>query len=141
MIKYLVGYFFAAACFMNSYASGDLDRVDIYLNGKLVGTWDQADVQNIHLDTIHEIDTIFFHAWTNIENGLSNATLDVKDNSGVLISHINSSLGATFEANFTYIIKPQNMDGEALKVLHAIISFSPEQDVQTVPIALITLAP
>jgi hypothetical protein len=138
MIKWVFSLLLAAGC-LHGYAGNDLDRVDVYLNGRLAGTWTVDGVLEIHLDTLHQTDTIAFHAWTNFENGLRNATLDIRDNSGVLLSHINSSLGANFEAHFTYIFKPQSVNLSAINKLQAVITLAPEQDVVTISIANISM--
>jgi hypothetical protein len=139
MIKYIFSSLFAAFFFLNMYASGDLDRVDIYLNGRLISTWTVSGSQEIHLDTLHGTDTLWFYAWTNFDEGLRNATLDIRDNSGILISHINSSLSTNFEAHFMFILKPEKLDLSTTKILQAVITLAPEQDVQTIPIANISM--
>jgi hypothetical protein len=113
--------------------------VDIYLNGKLAATWTVNALKEIHVDTLHKSDTLEFHAWTNFENGLNNATLDIRDNSGRLLRHINSSLITNFEAHFIYIFKPRSVNLSAVNKLHAVITFAPEEDVVTIPIASISM--
>lgn len=139
MIKYILSSVIAAISFLHVYASSDLDRVDIYLNGKLISTWTVSGMQEIHLDTLHAADTLWFYAWTNFDEGLRNATLDIKDNSGVLLSHINSALSTNFEAHFMYVLKPEMLNLSSTKILQAVITLAPEQDVQTIPIANISM--
>ena len=79
------------------FACSGLDRVDIYLNQKLVATATQADAPTVKLNASAKNDTLLFHAYTNWD-GLRNSTLDVKDETGELLDHVNGNSTTGYEA-------------------------------------------
>lgn len=112
------------------FACSGLDRVDIYLNSRLVGTSTAADAPVIKLDTADKTDTIMLHAYTDWE-GLRNSTLDVEDESGELMDHINSTHNTGYEAVFTYIFIRAGLDDPEMKSFDMKINLLCERTIET----------
>ena len=132
-----MGLFFIADA---QFACSGLDRVDIYLNNKLISTATAADAPVIKFDKISRPDTLMFHAFTNWE-GLRNCTLDVKTDYGELIDHVNSSNNTGYEAIFTYVFNRANLDDPDIKTLYIYINLLCERDVVPELIGAINLVP
>jgi hypothetical protein len=122
----------------SQFACAGLDRVDIYLNSKLLATSTFADAPTIKLDTLLKSDTIILHAYTNWE-GLRNCTLDVKDESGELMDHINSASNTGYEALFTYIFIRADIDDPELKSFDMFLNLLCERTVETEQITTFNL--
>ena len=130
---------FIFPCAVHSqFACAGLDRVDIYLNSKLVATSTFADAPTLKLDTLLKTDTIVLHAYTNWE-GLRNCTLDVKDDSGELMDHINSTGNTGYEALFTYIFNHSEIDDADLKSFDMLLNLLCERTVETEQITTFNL--
>jgi len=111
------------------FACAGLDRVDIYLNHKLVATSTFADAPTLKFDTLRT-DTLTLHAYTNWD-GLRNSTVDVKDESGELMDHINSTNNTGYEAVFTYIFNRADIDDPEFKSLDIFLNLLCERTVET----------
>ena len=120
------------------FACSGLDRVDIYLNNKLIATSTFADAPAIKLGLQVKTDTIMLHAYTNWD-GLRNSTLDVKDETGELMDHINSSNNTGYEAVFTYIFNRAEIDDPDLKSFDMLINLLCERTVETEQITTFNL--
>jgi hypothetical protein len=114
----------------SQFACSGLDRVDIYLNSKLVATSTFADAPTIKLNSLLKSDTIVLHAFTNWE-GLNNCTLDVKDESGELMEHVNSANNTGYEALFTYIFRREDIDDPDFKSFDMFLNLLCEKTVET----------
>jgi hypothetical protein len=123
----------------SQFACAGLDRVDIYINNKLVATSTAADAPTIKLDAFSKPDTIMFHAYTNWE-GLRNSTLDVKDEFGELIDHVNSTGNTGYEAVFTYVFDLASLDDPNDKALDVFVNLLCERETATEQICTINLA-
>jgi hypothetical protein len=136
-------FFFVLSCFPllshSQFACSGLDRVDIYLNSKLVATSTAADAPTIKLSTFSKPDTITFHAYTNWE-GLRNSTLDVKDEFGELIDHVNSTGNTGYEAVFTYVFDLTSLDDPNDKTLDVFVNLLCERETATEQVCTINLA-
>ena len=120
------------------FACSGLDRVDIYLNNKLVATATPFNAPTIKPGTLSKTDTLLFHAFTNWE-GLRNSTMDVKDESGELIDHINSRNNNGYEAIFTYVFDSSTMDDPDVKSIDVSINLLCERDVVPEQICTVSL--
>ena len=121
------------------FACSGLDRVDIYLNGKLSATATGALTAAVTLKPVSKADTLMFHAFTNWE-GLHNSTLDVKDETGELLDHINCPDNSGYEAVYTYIFDRSALDDPDLKSIDIFINLMCERDIEPEDICTITLA-
>jgi hypothetical protein len=122
----------------SQFACSGLDRVDIYLNRKLMGTSTFALAPSFKLDSLLKTDTIVLHAFTNWE-GLRNSTLDVKDDSGELMDHINSANNTGYEAVFTYIFNRAEIDDPDLKSFDIFLNLLCERTIETEQITTFNL--
>ena len=120
------------------FACAGLDRVDIYINHKLVATATPAISPVLKLDSALHSDTLTFHAFTNWE-GLKNSTLDIKDETGELMDHINSYTNSGYEAVYTYVFDRSAMDDPDLSSIDIFINLLCERDVEPEQISTITL--
>src|ERR1019366_2154544 len=102
-IKYFVLLVFIAPIGKPLYAFDELDRVSIYLNGKLIGTWRDGDEKVIDIDSIAITDTLTFLAQTDL-GGLENSSIDLKDEAGSPIENLRPVRGDQSEAFFVYIL-------------------------------------
>ena len=96
---FLTGIFSLSA----SLKQDALDKVAIYLNGKLTGTWRADESEVIHITNIAENDTLVFRVRSDI-GGLGNSSIDIKDNSGVPIENIINPASTNYSADFQYIV-------------------------------------
>ena len=112
------------------FACAGLDRVDIYVNSKLVATSTFADAPVLKLDTLVKSDTILLHAFTNWE-GLHNSTLDVKDESGELMEHVNSTNNTGYEAIYIYVFNREDIDDPDFKSFDMFLNLLCEKTVET----------
>jgi hypothetical protein len=122
------------------FACSGLDRVDIYLNNKLIATSTTADAPAINLDALSKPDTLMFHAYTNWE-GLRNSTLDVEDDFGELIDHVNSTNNTGYEAVFTYVFDRTTLDDPNDKALDVFVNLLCERETETEQVCTINLVP
>jgi len=121
------------------FACSGLDRVDIYLNQKLVGTATQANAPTVKLNSSAKADTLLFHAYTNWE-GLRNSTMDVKDETGELIDHVNGNSSTGYEAVYAYVYDHNAIDDPDLKTIDIFINLLCERDVVPEQICTLNLA-
>ncbi len=122
------------------FACSGVDRVDIYVNHKLVATATPADAPTVKLDPFSKTDTIVLHAFTNWE-GLKNSTLDVKDEYGELMDHVNSTGNTGYEAIFTYIFIRTNLDDPDLFAFDMFLNLLCERNIETEHVVTINLTP
>ena len=120
------------------FACAGLDRVDIYINQKLVATATPAVAPTLKLDSAVRPDTLTFHAFTNWE-GLKNSTMDIKDADGELIDHINSNTTNGYEAVYTYVFDRSSIDDPDLSSIDIFINLLCERDVEPEQISTISL--
>jgi hypothetical protein len=112
------------------YACAGLDRVDIYLNNKLLGTSTFAEAPVFKLGFRNKNDTIVLHAFTNYD-GLHNCTLDVKDEQGELMDHVNSTGNTGYEAVFTFVFNRSWIDDPDFTGFDIFLNLLCEKTVET----------
>ena len=120
------------------FACSGLDRVDIYLNSKLIATATPAELPTVKLITFSRPDTLMFQAHTNWE-GLHNSTLDIKTEYGELIDHVNGNSNG-YEATFIYIFNRTNLEDPNLKSFDVFINLLCERDVAPEQICTVNIA-
>ena len=123
------------------YAFGDLDRVSIYLNGKLLGTWRDGDERVIDIDSVGITDTLTFIAETD-EGGLANSSIDLKDDAEAPIENLRPVKGDQSIAFFGYMMDIKKVKGLISKTttsLQLVLNFAPERNVPPKPFASISL--
>ncbi len=120
------------------FACAGLDRVDIYVNGKLIATATPADAPTVKLDASSKSDTLLFHAYTSWE-GLRNSTLDIKDDVGELIGHANSNNNNGYEAVLSYVLIREELDEAEAKNLDVFLNLLCERDVEPEQICTVSL--
>lgn len=103
-----------------SLADG-VDKIHIYLNNKFLKTVTEGGHDTISVD-FHPGDTLKFFSWTDW-GGQFNATMDIKDNSNVLISKPNRLNDKQYGAKFYYIIDSKTI----YKNLNAILDYHSSQ--------------
>jgi hypothetical protein len=105
----------------------ELDRVFIYLNGKLVGTWRADEGQVVHIDKIADGDTLVFRARTDL-GGLGNSSIDVKDDSGIPVENIQSPSSTENEATFIYVFRSAKIDFTKVMSLQVFLNVDPARN-------------
>ena len=116
----------------------ELDRVFVYLNSKLVGTWRADGGQVVHIDKIANGDTITFRARTDL-GGLVNSSIDIKDNLGVPIDNIQSPSSTESEAIFVYIVHLNKIDTAKVMSLQVSLNVDPARNLPPPVIASISV--
>jgi len=116
----------------------EMDRVIIYLNGKLIGTWRAGDEQVVHIDKIADGDTITFKARTDL-GGLGNSSIDIKDDNGVPVENIQSMVSVDQAADFVYVVNLKKVDTNKVLSLQAFLNVDPARNLPPPTVATITL--
>jgi hypothetical protein len=122
-----------------SKPQNELDRVIIYLNGKLIGTWRAGDELPVHIDNVGEGDTLTFRARTDM-GGLGNSSIDIKDDSGVPIDNIQSINSVEQSADYEYVVSLKKIDITKVIALQVFLNFAPSREVAPPTIASVSLA-
>ena len=120
------------------FACAGLDRVDIYINGKLIATATSADAPTVKLELTAKTDTLLFHAYTSWE-GLRNSTLDRKNDFGELVGHANSNNNGGYDATITYVLVREDLDESEAKSLDVFLNLLCEREVDPEQICTISL--
>ena len=120
------------------FACAGLDRVDIYINSKLIATATPADAPTVKLDALAKSDTLLFHAYTSWD-GLRNSTLDIKDDLGELIGHANSNNNSGYEAVISYVLVREDLDELEAQSLDIFINLLCEREVNPEQICTVSL--
>jgi hypothetical protein len=143
-MKKLIPLLFVFACLpllsQAQFACEGIDHVDIYLNNNLVATATAFIAPTIKLDTTSSTRpvTFLFHAYTNTE-GLRNSTLDVKDEDGELLNHINTPVNNDYEAVFTYVFDRLNLDDPDFTSFDVTINMQCDRDLEVEQICTVRL--
>ena len=126
-MKKLLIYFVLLAGLISASAPilpvDEMDRVIIYLNGKLVGTW-RAGQEVVHIDKISNGDTVTFRARTDI-GGLGNSSIDIKDDGGQTVDNIQSVNSVEQSADYTYVVNLKKVDTNKVIALQAFLNVDP----------------
>ncbi len=130
---FLTGIFSLSA----SLKQDALDKVAIYLNGKLTGTWRADESEVIHITNIAENDTLVFRVRSDI-GGLGNSSIDIKDNSGVPIENIINPASTNYSADFQYIVHFKKIDTNKVSSIQAFLNVDPARNVPPPTIASIS---
>ena len=77
----------------------ELDTAIVYLNSRLVGTWEGTVNQVVHIENMKEGDTLTVRARTDV-GGLGNSSIDIKDDNGLLIENVQSPRSREEAATF-----------------------------------------
>jgi hypothetical protein len=120
-----------------SSRQAELDRVFIYLNSKLVGTWRANEGQVVYIDKITDGDTLSFMARTDV-GGLGNSSIDIKDNLGVPVENIQSPNSSEGAATFVYIFHSKNIDTSKVSSLQVFLNVDPARNLPPPTIASIS---
>jgi hypothetical protein len=116
----------------------ELDRVFVYLNSKLVGTWRADEEQVVHIDKIADGDTLTFRARTDL-GGLGNSSIDVKDDTGIPIENIQSPSSSEGEATFIYVFHSAKIDFNKAMSLQVFLNMDPTRNLPPPTVATIFL--
>jgi hypothetical protein len=116
----------------------ELDRVFIYLNGKLAGTW-RANEENqvVHLENLKDGDTLVLKARTDL-GGLGNSSIDIKDDTGVPVDNIQSAGSTETEATFVYIFRSAKIELSKVMSLQIFLNVDPARNLPPPTIATIS---
>lgn len=86
-----------------------IDKVDVYVNGKLVTSTDNfTNGQYLFVDTLKVGDTIMFYAQTDWDE-LFSATLDISDTNGNIIGKLNRIPNNKYGAEFHLIVTEEHL--------------------------------
>ena len=121
-----------------SHRFDELDRVFVYLNGKLTGTWRANESGVVHIDKITEGDTLIFKARTDL-GGLGNSSIDVKDDRGGVIENIQSLSSIDQAADFQYIFNLKKIDTAKVMSLQVFLNVDPARNLIPPTVATIML--
>ena len=116
----------------------ELDRVFVYLNSKLVGTWRADEAQVVHIDKIADGDTLAFRARTDL-GGLGNSSIDVKDDTGIPVENIQSPSSTENEATFIYVFHAGKIDFNKAMSLQIFLNMDPARNLPPPTVATIFL--
>ena len=134
--------FFLAVCFgliallAFPYHFSELDRVFVYQNSKLMGTWRADESSVVHIDKIKEGDTLIFKARTDL-GGLGNSSIDVKDDAGVNIENVQAPNSIDQAADFLYVFHFKNIDTGKILSLQVFLNVDPARNLSPPVIASI----
>ena len=115
----------------------ELDRVTVYLNDKLVGTWRAGDEEVVHINNIADGDTLTFRARTDL-GGLGNSSIDIKDNGGVPVDNIQSPTSSDQAADFVYVFQLKKIDTTKVSSLQVFLNVDPARNLPPPVIASIS---
>ena len=132
----LLIYFVAASSF--KLRLDELDTAIVYLNGKLVGTWEGTVNQVVHIDNIKDGDTLTVRVRTDV-GGLGNSSIDVKDDNGLLIENVESPRSREEAATFVYVLNLKKIDVNKVQSLQVFLNVDPERHLAPPTIATITM--
>ncbi len=122
-----------------TYRVDELDRVFVYLNGKLTGTWRANESGVVHIDNIKEADTLIFKARTDL-GGLGNSSIDIKDENGVTIENVQAPNSIDQAADFLYIFHFKNIDTAKTLAVQVFLNVDPARNLPPPVIASIMVA-
>jgi len=119
-----------------SFHFNELDRVFVFLNDKLVGTWRADEAGVVHIDNIKDGDTLVFKARTDL-GGLGNSSIDVKDDAGVPIDRIQDMNSGSGTADFVYVFNMKKIDPVKVMSVQVFLNMDPERNLSPPTIAII----
>jgi hypothetical protein len=118
------------------YHLDELDRVFVFLNDKLVGTWRADESGVVHIDSIKDGDTLVFKARTDL-GGLQNSTIDIKEDTGTPIERIQNRNGSNEAADFQYIVNLKKIDTVKAMSIQVLLNADAERNLAPPTIAII----
>jgi hypothetical protein len=116
----------------------ELDRVFVYLNNNLMGTWRADESGVVHIDSIKEGDKLVFKARTDL-GGLGNSSIDVKDDNGVTIENIQSPTSTSGAADFEYVFRLKKIDTAKVLSLQVFLNVDPARNLPPPTVAIIMI--
>jgi hypothetical protein len=116
----------------------ELDRVFVYLNDNLVGTWRADESGVVHIDSIKEGDKLVFKARTDL-GGLGNSSIDVKDDNGLTIENIQSPSSSNGAADFEYVFSLKKIDTAKVLSLQVFLNVDPARNLPPPTVAIIMI--
>lgn len=116
----------------------ELDRVYVYHNSKLVGTWRADESGVVHIDTIADGDTLVFKARTDL-GGLGNSSIDIKDDNGVTVENIQSPTSSAGAADYIYVFRLKKINVPKVMSLQVFLNVDPERNLPPPTVASITM--
>lgn len=93
-----------------------IDRIHVYLNGELIYMTENYQ-ENREARTIKVGDTLLFDAWTDWDM-LDQATLNIQDKLVGINETLNQEINNKYGAQFIYIIKEQDLEGDLDVILN-----------------------
>ena len=116
----------------------ELDTAIVYLNSRLVGTWEGTVNQVVHIENMKEGDTLTVRARTDV-GGLGNSSIDIKDDNGLLIENVQSPRSREEAATFVYVLHLQKIDVNKVQSLQVFLNVDPERHLAPPTIATINI--
>jgi len=121
-----------------AYRYDELDRVFVFLNNKLAGTWRADESGVVHIDNIKDGDTLVFKARTDL-GGLGNSSIDVKDDTGVPIERIQDMNSSNNSADFEYVFNIKKIDPVKVMSIQVFLNADPIRNLSPPTIAIIMI--